>query len=184
METSVEKQLSAVRKQTALPAGTFFVVPAFLLPPPQSLGATLLAAADSDCAALGDPELTPLATEAAQAAGVKPEWLLALVAEKSQGRPCALSPAGAAGLMQLAPATIDEWHVADPFDPRQNLAAGARLLAQLVARYQGDFARARAAYDGAPTAGAPAPASPPAATHGSTSPAPALNQPSPADKNK
>ena len=150
MEPSLERQRAAVHEQTSSPAGAdaFFVFPAFFLPPPQSLGAPTLAAAGAECSALADAELRPLAAEAAQAAGVKPEWLLALVAEKSQGRPCALSPAGAAGLMQLGPATVDQWHVADPFDPRQNLAAGARLLAQLVARYQGDFVRARAAYDG------------------------------------
>ena len=181
MEPSLERQRAAVRKQTSSPAGVdaFFVLPAFFLPPPQSLGAPIPAAAAA-CGALADTELGPLAAEAAQAAGVKPEWLLALVAEKSQGRPCALSPAGAAGLMQLAPATVDELHVADPFDPRQSLAAGARLLAQLVTRYQGDFARARAAYDGAAGPQAPGSASapvPPAAV------GPIQNPPSTADKN-
>ena len=181
MEPSLERQRAAVRKQTSSPAGAdaFFVLPAFFLPPPQSLGAPILAAS-ADCGALADAELRPLAAEAAQVAGVKPEWLLSLVVEKSQGRPCALSPAGAAGLMQLAPATVDEWHVADPFDPRQNLAAGARLLAQLVARYQGDFARARAAYDGVggPQASGPAPETPVPSAAG-----PIQNLPSRADKN-
>jgi soluble lytic murein transglycosylase-like protein len=161
MEPSLERQRAAVRKQTPSPPGAdaFFVSPAFFLPPPRSLGAPNVAAAGAECGVLADTELRPLATEAAQAVAVKPEWLLALVAEKSQGRPCALSPAGAAGLMQLAPATVDELRVADPFDPRQNLAAGARLLAQLIARYHGDFARSRAAYDGSAAGGPQAPGS-------------------------
>jgi len=159
MEPSLERQRAAVRTQTASAPDAFFVMPAFFLPPPQSLGAAHVAVADTGCTALTDSELKPLVAEAAQAAGLKPEWLFALVAEKSQARPCAVSPAGAVGLVQLSPAAIDQLHLPDPFDPRQNLAAGARLLAQLVAHYHGDFERARAAYDG--TAGATLPVSGP-----------------------
>jgi len=183
MEPSLERQRAAVRKQTSSPAGAdaFFVSPVFFLPPPQSLGAPTVAAAGAECGALADTELRPLATEAAQSAGVKPEWLLALVAEKSQGRPCALSPAGAAGRMQLAPATMDQLHLADPFDPRQNLAAGARLLAPLIARYQGDFVHARAAYDGVGGPQAPKSVSEPIAP---TAVGPTQNLASTADKNE
>ncbi len=158
MQSSIEEQRSAVRKQAPALAGEFFILPAFVLPPPQPLGAPVVAAADSGCTPLSDAQLKSLTSEAAQAAGIKPEWLLAVVAEKSQGRPCALSPAGTAGLMQLSPAAIDALQVHDPFDPRENLAAGARLIAQLVAAHQGDFARARAAYDGNPPGGPPVPA--------------------------
>lgn len=181
MEPSLERQRASVRTQAASPAGNFFVLPAFFLSPPQSLGSATLVA-DAGCAALTEAELQPLAAEATQAEGLKPEWLLALVAEKSQGRPCALSPAGGVGLMQLAPSTVDRLHLADPFDPRQNLGGGARLLTQWMALYHGDFERARAAYDG--TAGpnpqasgaVPLPAAPPAL--GATQ-----KQPSRADKN-
>lgn len=182
MEPSLERQRAAVRTQTASPPEAFFVLPAFFLPPPQSLGATNLAVADAGCAALADAELNRLAAEAAQSAGLKPEWLLALVAEKSQARPCALSPAGAVGLLQLAPATVDQLHLPDPFDPRQNLAAGARLLAQLVAHYHGDFARARAAYDG--TAGANPPASGPVPAAAPVALEPSEKQFPKADKNQ
>ena len=158
MATSVEQQRAAVRRQTARPEGAdgFFALPVFLLSPPQSLGARILAATDAGCEALADAELRPLAAEAAEVAGVKADWLLTLVAEKSQGRPCALSPAGAAGLMQLGPAAIDLLHVANPFDPRENLTAGARWIARLVADHHGDFAAARAAYDGTPDGKEPA----------------------------
>jgi soluble lytic murein transglycosylase-like protein len=176
MEPSLERQRAAVRTQSASPVGNFFALSAFFLPPPPTLGAANLMVADAGCAAVGDAELRPLAAEAAQAAGLKPEWLLALVAEKSQARPCAVSPAGAVGLMQLAPATVDQLHLEDPFDPRQNLAAGARLLAPLITRYHGDFEQARAAYDG--TAGpspqtsgtVPVPAAPAAFGHSENQP--------------
>ena len=183
MEPSLERQRAAVRTQTASPPDGFFARPAFFLPPPQPLGAANLTVGDTGCTALGDAELRPLAAEAAQAAGLKPEWLLAVVAEKSQARSCALSPAGAMGLMQLAPATVDQLHLADPFDPRQNLAAGARLLAQLISRYHGDFEHARAAYDGtagpSPQTAGPVPVPTAPAAFG-----PSENQPSLADKNQ
>lgn len=179
MQTSIDEQRTAVRKQAPAQADAFFVLPAFILPPPQPLGAPLVAAADAGCAPLSDTELKSLTSEAAQVARVKPEWLLAVVAEKSQGRPCALSPAGDAGLMQLSPAAIEALQVNDPFDPRENLAAGARLIAQLVAAHPGDFARARAAYDGTP------PGNPPVAAAGSSpAPSPAANPPAQADKSK
>jgi soluble lytic murein transglycosylase-like protein len=70
-----------------------------------------------------------------------------LVAQKSQGRPCVVSPSGAVGLMQLMPAVIDELRAADALDPAQNLAAEARRIAQLIALHSRDFTRALAAYD-------------------------------------
>jgi soluble lytic murein transglycosylase-like protein len=150
MQPAVEQQRQAARKQSsAAPSpDAFFLLPPFLLAPPGTLGAPLPAA--PGCDALGEGELKSLAEEAAQAAGIKPEWLLAVVSRKSEGRPCAVSPAGAAGLMQLMPATIEELKLADALDPRQNLAAGARLLKQLLDRNGGDFERALAAYNGLP----------------------------------
>jgi soluble lytic murein transglycosylase-like protein len=174
MQPAVERQRQAARKQSESPASpeAFFLLPPFLLAPPGALGSPWPLA--PDCPALGEPELKSLAAEAAQAAGIKPEWLLAVVARKSQGRPCAVSPAGAAGLMQLMPAAIEELKVADALDPRQNLAAGARLVKQLLDRNGGDLERALAAYDAGPLS-RPGP---------SSSPLPAENPASGDDKNK
>lgn len=182
MAPSLERQRAAVRTQTAAPPEAFFVLPAFFLPPSQSLGATNLVVAGTGCTALADSELKPLATEAARAAGLKPDWLLALVADKSQARPCAVSSGGAVGLTQLSPAAAGHLHLPDPFDPRQNLAAGARLLAQLVAHYHGDFERALAAYDG--TAGANPPASGPLPAAAPAAVRPSENLSLKADKNQ
>ena len=49
--------------------------------------------------------------------------------------------------MQLMPATSEQLGVADPFDPKQNIQAGARLLKQLLTRYEGDVSKALAAYN-------------------------------------
>ncbi len=134
MRPIAQQRTSVVRQ--APNAGTsaaFFLFPGFFLSPPRSLG---LAASPSlpDCAALGEAELRPRAAEATSAAGLSPDWLMTVVVEKAQGRSSALS---AAGLLQLAPATVEQLHLADPFDPLQNRAAGARLLAQLGSRYHG-----------------------------------------------
>lgn len=54
---------------------------------------------------------------------------------ESRGNPNARSPAGAIGIMQLMPATAKSLGVADPYDPRANIEAGVKYLAQLIARY-------------------------------------------------
>lgn len=49
--------------------------------------------------------------------------------------------------MQLMPETQQYFNVTDPFDPGQSLAAGSRLLKQLLDRYKGDLALALSAYN-------------------------------------
>ena len=61
--------------------------------------------------------------------------------------PKATSPKGAQGVMQLMPAVARENGVTDPFASSQSIRTGAKLLARLVARYHGDYARAAAAYN-------------------------------------
>lgn len=59
----------------------------------------------------------------------------------------AVSPKGAKGLMQLMPATARRFGVADPFEPRDNVRAGARYLKWLLQRFEGDLELALAAYN-------------------------------------
>ena len=173
MEASVERQRAAARQQASAtePVGAFFI-----LPPPSPLmpRATPFAAAAADCPALNELELQPLIEEAAREAALPPEKLRDLIRQKSGGRPCAVSPGGAQGLLQLMPATLAEFAVADPLDPRQNLSAGGRLLKRLLDLHAGDWGRALAAYDGAGRDLPPA----------SAVPAPAQNQRAAADKSK
>jgi soluble lytic murein transglycosylase-like protein len=74
------------------------------------------------------------------------------VARQESGfHPCAVSPKGAEGLMQLMPATQISLEVRNPFDAQESLTAGAKLLKQLLDRYNGDLSMALSAYNAGPT---------------------------------
>ncbi len=85
--------------------------------------------------------------EAAIQAGLNEDLLLAVIAVESDFRPGAVSPKGAMGLMQLMPDTADALGVARPFDPRENVQAGALHLRRLLDRFGGDLELALAAYN-------------------------------------
>jgi membrane-bound lytic murein transglycosylase B len=92
--------------------------------------------------------------EAAQRFELPASWIRAVLQAESGTDPRAVSPAGAMGLMQIMPATWDELRVyyglgADPFDPRDNILAGAAYLRQLHDRY-GSIRAMLAAYNAGP----------------------------------
>jgi len=73
--------------------------------------------------------------DAAVRAGIDPLFLASLVKAESGFRPDAVSSAGAQGMCQLMPATARSLGVTDPFDPVQNLRAGARYIANNLRIY-------------------------------------------------
>lgn len=93
--------------------------------------------------------LIDLVREKSQANGLAPELLYAVIEQESRFSSCAVSPKGAAGLMQLMPDTQAHFGVNDPFDPERNVASGAKFLRQLIARF-GDLRLALAAYNAGP----------------------------------
>ena len=84
---------------------------------------------------------------AAKKQSLDPALLRAVMKQESGFKPCAVSVRGAQGLMQLMPATAGLLHVEDPFDPEQNVQAGAAFLKQLLGRYKGDLRLALVAYN-------------------------------------
>lgn len=100
-------------------------------------------------ASLQPNALKPLIEQAATDAGIDPKLLEAVVSAESGFDPRARSRAGAMGLTQLMPDTARSLGVSDPFDPKQNLAGGAKYLAQMLGRF-GSTELALAAYNAGP----------------------------------
>ncbi|MBV0888859.1 lytic transglycosylase domain-containing protein [Komagataeibacter oboediens] len=97
--------------------------------------------------------LNTYVTEAAMRAHIPPTWITAVMRAESQGDASAVSPKGAMGLMQIMPNTWRELRAAlnlgaDPYDPHDNIMAGAAYLRWLHDRY-GD-AGFLAAYNAGP----------------------------------
>jgi soluble lytic murein transglycosylase-like protein len=98
---------------------------------------------------LGALSIPDLLNQAAAKYGLDPSLLTAVAQQESGLNPYAVSSAGARGVMQLMPATAAGLGV-DPNDPAQNIDGGARFLAQLLAKYNGDTSLALAAYNAGP----------------------------------
>lgn len=78
--------------------------------------------------------------EAASRFALPPAWLHAIMHAESRGKPRAVSPKGAMGLMQIMPATWDYLRARhrlgpDAFDPHDNIIAGAGYIRELFDRY-------------------------------------------------
>lgn len=101
-----------------------------------------------------EPEPPPksprqLVSDAALKHGLPPAIVHAVASVESSYRPNAVSPKGAIGVMQLMPDTARTLG-ADPNDVQQNIEAGARLLRDLLVKYENDpnpVRRALAAYN-------------------------------------
>ncbi|WP_429771103.1 lytic transglycosylase domain-containing protein [Aurantiacibacter flavus] len=92
--------------------------------------------------------------DAARRFGMPQDWIWAVMRIESNGNSRAVSSAGAMGLMQIMPATwVDlsaRYHLgSDPFDPRDNIMAGAAYLREMHDRY-GNAAAMLAAYNAGP----------------------------------
>ena len=84
--------------------------------------------------------------QAAEATGVDPALIEAVMNVESGGNIGAPSSKGAIGLMQLMPDTAQELGV-DPARPEENVLGGAKYLGQLLKKYGGDEDKALAAYN-------------------------------------
>ena len=85
--------------------------------------------------------------EAANQYNVDIKLLKAIAYCESGFNPNAVSSAGAVGVMQLMPKTAEGLGVTDSYDPRQNILGGAKLISQLLDKYNGDTSLALAAYN-------------------------------------
>jgi len=79
-------------------------------------------------------------TEASRRFAIPEHWIRAVMRVESGEKSHARSQKGAAGLMQIMPKTWAELHArhslgADPYDPRDNILAGAAYIRELYDRY-------------------------------------------------
>lgn len=92
-------------------------------------------------------DLDSFFTEASRTYGVSKKLLKAVAKAESNYNPAATSPKGAAGVMQLMPATARSLGVSDPYDARSNILGGAKYLKEKLDHYNGDVSLALAAYN-------------------------------------
>lgn len=128
---SIEKQRAAIQRQR----GVAVVAPPVSKP---------------SCAQIDAPQLGRMIEVAAGMNQVSPDLVREVARQESAFQPCAVSRKGAEGLMQLMPATQASLGVDDPFDPEESLMAGARLLHELLARYDGSVPLVLSAYNAGP----------------------------------
>lgn len=125
-----------------------------ILPPPPA-AAPQSPAAPEVVATLAAPAAPPAALELADAAadkyGLPRELVRSVMAAESGMATGAVSPKGAIGLMQLMPGTAQVLGV-NPYDPAQNVDAGARYLRELLEKYNYGLRHALAAYNAGPGA--------------------------------
>jgi hypothetical protein len=98
-----------------------------------------------------------MAQDIAKQEGVDPDIFVRLVQQESRFDPDAVSEKGAAGLPGIMPKTavkpgygVEAISVEDRFDPEISLRFGAQYLRAMVDKYDGDYARALAAYNKGP----------------------------------
>ncbi|QXY99484.1 lytic transglycosylase domain-containing protein [Enterobacter hormaechei] len=84
--------------------------------------------------------------EAAKKYNVDPKLLKAIAAAESSWDQNAVSKAGAQGLMQVMPSNFRDGE--KPFDPRDNIMAGARVFSWAMQQSGGDFDEALRYYNG------------------------------------
>jgi len=92
-------------------------------------------------------EFAPMIEAAANKYNVDPALLHAVIQAESGYNPGAVSNKGAAGLMQLMPATASRFGVRDRFDPQDNIEGGARYLSELLDMFPSNVKLAVAAYN-------------------------------------
>ncbi len=93
-----------------------------------------------------------LIRKASEEYGVDFSLLKAVIHVESGFNPNAVSGKGATGLMQLMPENFEHLDVSDPFNPSQNIMAGAMYLDRLIRRYSNTLSLALAAYNAGPSA--------------------------------
>jgi len=146
----LQRQAAATQRASPLPLKTLPPSPSETPAAAEVSGPDRPAAPEFPCDPLPPEVWSPLVRAAAEREGLAMDLLTAVIRQESAFRACAVSPKGAMGLMQLMPTTAQLLGVKDPFDPKENVDAGARFLKMLLSRYGGNLALALGAYNAGP----------------------------------
>lgn len=92
-------------------------------------------------------DLDAIFQKAAKKYGVDVNFLKSVARVESNFRADAVSCVGAVGIMQLMPRTAKGLGVKNSYDPEQNIMGGAKLLSQLMKKYNGDLEMTLAGYN-------------------------------------
>jgi len=138
MRAAMAQQQAAARIQ-AQAAGAKLI--------PWGPGPAPAASVEADCDPIDAAVMNPMIEAASKASGVQVKLLRAVIERESGYRACAVSAKGAMGLMQLMPATAEQFGVTDAFDAKESIDAGSKLLKQLIDKYPGNLRLALAAYN-------------------------------------
>jgi membrane-bound lytic murein transglycosylase MltF len=95
-------------------------------------------------------DLTTIISSASARSQIDADFIASVIRAESANNPRAVSRKGAQGLMQLMPGTASNLGVKNSFDPSENVDGGVRYLRELLLRYNGDVAKALAAYNAGP----------------------------------
>ena len=93
-----------------------------------------------------------LISDASRKYDVDSRLLKAMIKAESDFDPQAVSRKGAMGLMQIMPENFKMLNLENPFDPWQNIRAGAQYFKKMYERFNGKLALSLAAYNAGPTA--------------------------------
>lgn len=97
---------------------------------------------------LGESEqLDAIFQKASKKYGVDVNLLKAIAKAESNFNPNCTSHCGAMGIMQLMPGTAKGLGVKDAYDPEQNIMGGAKLISNLLDKYDGSLSLALAGYN-------------------------------------
>lgn len=94
-----------------------------------------------------DDDLENIFQDVSKEYGVDVNLLKAVAQAESGMDPNATSWCGAMGIMQLMPATAQSYGVTNPYDARQSITGGAKLLSWLLDDYNGNVSLALAGYN-------------------------------------
>jgi hypothetical protein len=98
----------------------------------------------------GTQDLNTIIGDASARSQIDGDFIASVIRAESGNNPRAVSRKGARGLMQLMPVTANNLGVTNSFDSAENVDGGVRYLRELLLRYNGDAAKALAAYNAGP----------------------------------